>query len=130
MNIRDDYYLWAEQNPMLRGALSLAPGVGQAMAVWDYQRALERGDQAEGALAAASIIPGMGFLKAGRSALIPTANMVNLPALRSMRSAVDVNRAFTTGADIGQGASAQMQMPAALPPPNLGDFPRSRLAFR
>ena len=123
-NIQDEYYQWAQEHPIQRGALSLLPGVGQAMATWDYERALRDGNQMDGAFAAASMIPGYGLLKAGRSALIPTLDLMAPRAQQAVGALANVMKSSGTGFDIGQaGTEAMIPAPgeptlyATLPPP-------------
>lgn len=56
-----------KDHPVLYSAAAVLPVTGQAAAVADYADAMDRGDSVDGAIAAASFIPGIGIAKAARA---------------------------------------------------------------
>lgn len=56
-----------DDHPVAYGVSAVLPLSGQATAVADYADAMDRGDSLDGAIAAASFIPGIGLAKAGKA---------------------------------------------------------------
>ena len=56
-----------DEHPVAYSAAAVLPVTGQAAAVADYADAMDRGDSTDGAIAAASFIPGVGLGKAAKS---------------------------------------------------------------
>ena len=54
-----------DDHPEAYTAAAILPVTGQAAAVADYADAMDRSDSADGAMAAASLIPGVRLLKGG-----------------------------------------------------------------
>lgn len=67
----DNEYLSAwrkfkEDHPVAYGVTAILPVTGQVAAIADYADAMDRGDSVDGAIAAASFIPGVGITKAAK----------------------------------------------------------------
>ena len=61
----DAWRQFKDEHPVAYGAAAILPVTGQAAAVADYADAMDRGDSKDGAIAAASFIPGIGLAKVG-----------------------------------------------------------------
>lgn len=61
----DAWRQFKDEHPVAYGAAAVLPVTGQAAAIADYADAMDRGDSVDGAIAAASFIPGIGLAKVG-----------------------------------------------------------------
>lgn len=56
-----------DEHPVAYGVSAVLPISGQASAAFDYADAMDRGDSVDGAIAAASFIPGIGMAKSAKA---------------------------------------------------------------
>ena len=95
---------WKEENPGHYTKAAILPVTGQVAAVLDWADAMDRGDSTDGAIAAASFIPGVGLAKSA-SKLAPAAlrlkSQMN-PIERAIAPVTNRTRAVALGADAEQ----------------------------
>lgn len=92
--LKDGEYLAAwrqikDEHPVAYAASAVLPVTGQVAAAMDYADAMDRGDSTDGAIAAASFIPGVGITKAARSLkyIAPAQHELDIAKIFSPRSA-------------------------------------------
>lgn len=98
-----------DEHPVAYGISAVLPFSGQAAAAADYADAMDRGDSLDGAIAAASFIPGIGLAKAGKAIgklKVAPARTVDLSAIGG-KSAGAWEKTVEQAPNIGRAADAE-----------------------
>ena len=98
-----------DEHPVAYGVSAVLPVSGQAAAAADYADAMDRGDSLDGAIAAASFLPGIGLAKAGKAIgklKVAPARTVDLSAIGG-KSAGAWEKTVEQAPNIGRAADAE-----------------------